>query len=192
MKQLLFPAIRLSIGLDFLDLLFYMGLVAMQAGVMVSFSEDDLEQFYLADLLTMVFNQLITATILQVDQVYTYRNAIRKPPEWWRTMAAMTWFSSRDISKQKIQKMIKANPQKWCDWKRILDPLLGPGVSFQQVGSNFKPRECVILGGDHCIRMEGKGFAKGTSRTRPKLIIWWSTRSQLTISKLYFPGWNCI
>lgn len=44
----------------------YMGLVAMQAGVMVSFSEDDLEQFYLADLLTMVINQLITATILQV------------------------------------------------------------------------------------------------------------------------------
>lgn len=43
-----------------------MGLVAMQAGVMVSFSEDDLEQFYLADLLTMVINQLITATILQV------------------------------------------------------------------------------------------------------------------------------
>ena len=59
-----------------------MGLVAMQAGVIfcvVSFSEDDLEQFYLADLLTMVINQLLTGTILHVDQAYTYRNAIRKP-----------------------------------------------------------------------------------------------------------------
>ena len=83
MKELLFPAITLSIGLDFLDILFTCG----------SWPCRQVEQFCLADLLTMVFNQLITGTILQVDQVYTYRNAIRKPPEWWRTMAAMTWFS---------------------------------------------------------------------------------------------------